>query len=111
MAQPALGISHSVPSGTWKYYPFFLKGSLELSILLSSGVVTALGNRILHERQLVLSPGSNWVSVKDRVTALRQHLPLHAVPIFGALESFSRAWMSRVPGNAGNRAQRQSALT
>lgn len=40
-------------------------------------------------------PCSNWVSVKDRVTALRQHLPLHAVSIFGALESFSRAWMKQ----------------
>lgn len=35
------------------------------------------------------------MSARERVTALRQHLPLHAVSIFGARESFSRAWMKQ----------------
>lgn len=91
MAQSALGISQALGS-TWKCCPFFLKGSLKQSVLLSSGVVTTSGKRISHERWFLISC---WMSVRARVSALKQHPPLHAGSIFGALESFSRAWLKQ----------------
>lgn len=85
MAQSALWISHAF-SGTWKYHPFFLRGSLKQSIWSSYSF-----RKWNLSREVV--PYLPLAHV--RVTALRQHLPLLAVSIFGALESFSRAWLKQ----------------